>query len=116
MTAPMNPVRMAPVAEPTTTVHCPDCGAAVPASADATAVACPSCRSAFSPWGLPTTPPATPAERPTSIAPDAPRAHGSGDEDLSGTSLGGRRLLRVIGRGGMGTVYEAEDPRRGRVA
>ncbi len=99
-----------------TTVHCPDCGAAVPTTADATAVACPACRTAFSPWGLPTAarPPVSSVGGAPSPAPDGFAAPAS--DDLTGTVLDGRRLVRVIGRGGMGTVYEAEDRARGRVA
>ncbi|MCC7139870.1 MAG: serine/threonine protein kinase [Planctomycetes bacterium] len=93
-----------------TSVHCPSCGAAVPATPGAAAAACLECGTAFAPWGLPT------AARPISVAPDAPAPHGGPDDDLVGTVVGGRRLLRVVGRGGMGTVYEAEDARRGRVA
>ena len=103
----------------TTTVHCPDCGARVEASPDATAVACAACNTAFSPWGLPTT-------ARSASTPPAPTPHGAADavagpggvaeDDLVGTIVGGHRLLRVLGRGGMGTVYEAEDARRGRVA
>ncbi len=98
------------VADPTT-VHCPDCGTRVDAAPDAEAVACPSCRTAFAPWGLPTAAPRT-----ASVPPEPLPPHGAGEEDLAGQSVAGRRLVRVIGRGGMGTVYEAEDRRRGRVA
>ncbi len=87
-----------------TTVHCPDCGAAVSATADATAVACPACRSAFSPWGMPTA--ARPAVSsvvaaltPTPGVPTTPAA-----DDLTGTVLDGRRRVREVGRGGMGPV------------
>ncbi len=90
-----------------TTVHCPACGTGVLALPDATAAVCARCKTAFSPWGLPTMPP------PGSASAVTPPATG---DSLVGTTLGVRRLLRVIGKGGMGTVYEAEDPARGRVA
>ncbi len=91
-----------------TTVHCPTCGAGVQALADATAAVCTRCKTAFSPWGLPTAAPKSPAASAVAPAPGA--------DPLVGTTLGGRRLVRVIGKGGMATVYEADDAARGRVA
>jgi hypothetical protein len=87
------------------TFHCPRCGESVSATSDAATVSCPRCETPFSPWGTPTI---APRERVEEAPP-------SGDP-LLGTTVGGRRLLRVLGRGGMGAVYEAEDRSRGRVA
>lgn len=91
---------------PATVVHCPECGTGVLATPDATVAVCSKCKAAFSPWGLPTKPPPASSEAVSQRPGDS----------LVGTMLGGRRMLRVIGKGGMGTVYEADDAARGRVA
>jgi predicted Ser/Thr protein kinase len=85
------------------TVHCPDCSAVVDVEDGATAVACPKCSTVFRPGGMPT------VAGPTQAAPPSDPT-----DSLVGTSLGRWRLERLIGKGGMGRVYEARDPKDGR--
>jgi predicted Ser/Thr protein kinase len=84
----------------TWTVHCSECGTAVSASgAEGTGV-CPGCGNYVR---------AT-SER-TAAGPVSPAAHAPAPSDkndsLVGTRLGPWRLERLVGRGGMGRVYEA---------
>ena len=82
------------------TVHCPDCQTEVGVVGSPERVTCAQCESVFQPEGLQTTI-QTPQAK---LVPDP----------LIGKRVGPWQLVRLIGRGGMGTVYEARDARRDR--
>jgi len=88
----------------TWTIHCPDCGRPVTVRPEDEAVACTHCHAAFAPERL-----ATAAYRKETAG--EPRR--DPDDELVGIWLGDWQLTRLIGRGGMGRVYEARD-RKGR--
>ena len=83
------------------TVHCPDCRSEIDVVGTPAQVACRQCDSVFEPVGLPTT-----IQARAPVAPDP----------LIGSAIGRWQLVRLIGRGGMGTVYEARDEKKRRVA
>jgi predicted Ser/Thr protein kinase len=82
----------------TWTVHCSECGTAVSASGAEGVGVCPGCGNYVR---------AT-AER-TAAGPVAPPPPADRHDSLVGTRLGPWRLERLVGRGGMGRVYEATD-------
>ncbi len=83
------------------TIHCPSCGQPVSVAGD-DPVACPACHAEVRPGGVPTAALRT-------------KARALDDTDsLVGQSLGKWRPVRLIGRGGMGRVYEAEQEGRGK--
>jgi len=79
-------------------ITCPLCGQPTPTPADilATRATCVRCGQSFALDALPTMVPVAATPAPANPA-----------ESLAGRRLGGCRLIRVIGRGGMGEVYEA---------
>lgn len=79
------------------TTHCPFCQSPVVVTGTA-AIRCPSCRRKVRPAGIRT------AAMRTST-----RTHSDPLDSLVGTKLGQWLLVRLIGKGGMGRVYEAED-------
>ena len=86
-------------------ITCPLCGQLTPTPANilTTRAACARCGESFALDVLPTMVPVAPPPTPATPA-----------EALAGRRLGGCRLVRVIGRGGMGEVYEAVQESLGR--
>ena len=86
-------------------VHCPRCRESVSVAGQGR-VACPACGHRFEPGGTPT----------QFIGREAVRGQVQGDpaDSLVGETLGRWQLVRLIGRGGMGRVYEARDVNRKR--
>ena len=85
-------------------VACPKCKTKLNAPEGVARFRCPRCKTILS---APTAAPApAPAAVPVAAPPPAP-APAPEPDALEGHDLGGYHITRVIGRGGMGTVYEA---------
>ncbi|MBL7222627.1 MAG: serine/threonine protein kinase [Candidatus Brocadiae bacterium] len=91
---------------------CPKCKTKLTAPEGAARFRCPTCKTVLSAPGegaapdAPMAPPAAPpAPAPAPLPPLAPSD--ADDQQLVGHKLGSYEVTRVIGRGGLGTVYEA---------
>ncbi len=83
--------------------HCPHCGEETPVSEPDSPTLCPKCNKEFVAARLETMP-----------SPGAPRDLGEMPELAPGVEVGGYRLEKEVGRGGMGIVFEAVQKSLGR--